>query len=75
MRLKFTLARSGQDIVDLAATVDATVTVGDLAAALDRCDPERAYRRSPLTEQRAVPAEPAGALRLEHVRAEHRAVR
>ena len=47
MRLKFSLARTGRDIVDLAATVDATVTVGDLAAALDRCDPEREHRRTP----------------------------
>ncbi|HOZ58033.1 MAG TPA: FtsK/SpoIIIE domain-containing protein [Nakamurella multipartita] len=45
MRLKFSLARSGWPAVDLAATVDATVTVGDLAAALDRCDPDREFRR------------------------------
>ena len=41
MRLKFSLSRSGRPIVDLAATVDGTVTVGDLASALDRCDPDR----------------------------------
>ncbi len=47
MRLKFSLARTGRPAVDLAATVDATVTVGDLAAALDRCDPDREFRREP----------------------------
>ena len=59
MRLKFSLARTGRDIVDLAATVDATVTVGDLAAALDRCDPERDHRRTP-----AVPDVNRGSSRL-----------
>lgn len=47
MRLKFSLARTGRPAVDLAATVDATVTVGDLAAALDRCDPDRDVRGEP----------------------------
>ncbi len=47
MRLKFSLARSGQDVIDLVATADATATVGDLAAAMDRCDPDRVFRRGP----------------------------
>ena len=41
MKLKFTLVRPGGQTVDLVATVDATVSVGDLAAAVDRCDPVR----------------------------------
>ncbi len=45
MRLKFSLARTDRPVVDLAVTVDATVTVGDLATALDRCDPDREFRR------------------------------
>ena len=45
MRLKFSLARAGGATVDLIATADATVTVGDLAAALDRCDPDREFLR------------------------------
>ncbi len=44
MRLRFTLVRPGGDVIDLQATVDATVTVGELASALDRCDPTRGDR-------------------------------
>ncbi|WP_395725246.1 FtsK/SpoIIIE domain-containing protein [Nakamurella sp.] len=47
MRLKFSFARAGGATVDLVATADATVTVGDLAAALDRCDPDREFRAGP----------------------------
>ncbi|HEY5882280.1 MAG TPA: FtsK/SpoIIIE domain-containing protein [Nakamurella sp.] len=56
MRIKFSLARTSRPIVDLAATVDATVTVGDLAAALDRCDPDREFRREPGPGERAGPS-------------------
>ncbi|SDP02060.1 DNA segregation ATPase FtsK/SpoIIIE, S-DNA-T family [Nakamurella panacisegetis] len=41
MKLKFTLVRPGGQTVDLVATVDATVSVGDLASAVERCDPVR----------------------------------
>ena len=39
MKLKLTLHRSEQEPVDLLATVDAATTVGDLAAYLERADP------------------------------------
>ena len=44
MKLRFSLLRPGGELVDLHATLDATVTVGDLAGALDRCDPTRGDR-------------------------------
>lgn len=50
MRLKFTLARTAGPAVDLEVTADATVTVGDLADALDRCDPDRGALRSSVTD-------------------------
>jgi S-DNA-T family DNA segregation ATPase FtsK/SpoIIIE len=53
VRLKFTLARTAGPAVDLEATVDATVTVGDLAAALDRCDPDRGALRGARPEPAA----------------------
>ena len=55
VRLKFSLARTEGRVVDLAATVDATVTVGDLAAALDRCDPDREFRRENGSDARSRP--------------------
>jgi S-DNA-T family DNA segregation ATPase FtsK/SpoIIIE len=45
VRLKFSFAPASRPVVDLVATVDATVTVGDLASALERCDPDREFRR------------------------------
>ena len=54
MRLKFSLARTGRPVVDMAVTVDATVTVGGLATALDRCDPDREFRRATMSDDRAA---------------------
>jgi S-DNA-T family DNA segregation ATPase FtsK/SpoIIIE len=46
MKIKFSLRRYGAPSVDLMATVDATATVGDLAAHLVRVDPSRANMTS-----------------------------
>ena len=46
MKLKFTYLRAGGDAVDLVATVDATVTVGDLATAVAKRDPGSPGRKN-----------------------------
>lgn len=55
MKLKFTLRRAGGASTDLVAQLDATATVGDLAAQLAACDPH---------ESRGQFAGTAGALTL-----------